>query len=84
MNNELILLEHARALDQEALGLVHDTYYQPIRRYISFRISDEATVEDLTSEVFVRFLTALRDRHGYGDWHDGRSSVTSIHFVRTG
>ena len=63
MNDELILLERARALDQEALGLIHDTYYQSIQRYISFRINDAATVEDLTSEVFVRFLAALRDRH---------------------
>jgi len=46
------------------LGQIHDTYYDPIYRYISFRVDDLQTVDDLTSEVFTRFLAALRKRFG--------------------
>ena len=63
MREEHILLNRARALDEDALTEIHDRYYGAIYRYISFRINDMHTVEDLTSEVFTRFLSALRDRH---------------------
>jgi len=63
VQDEQILLNRARALDGEALAEIHNRYYGAIYRYISFRINDLHTVEDLTSEVFIRFLSALRDRH---------------------
>jgi RNA polymerase sigma-70 factor, ECF subfamily len=61
--DELTLLARARQLDPDALGRIHETYYASIFRYISFRVGDRETAEDLTSEVFTRLLTALRDRH---------------------
>lgn len=61
MQDELLLLSRARALDQEALAQIHDTYYAAIFRYILIRINDYETAEDLTSEVFTRLLSALRD-----------------------
>ena len=63
MQEELVLLKRARALEEDALAEIHHRYYATIYRYISFRIDDMHTVEDLTSEVFVRFLSALRERH---------------------
>ena len=57
-----MLLDRARALDNDALAEIHNAYYTAIHRYISLRIGDEQTVEDLTSEVFMRFLNALRDK----------------------
>lgn len=63
MQDELTLLARARQLDPEALGRIHETYYTPIFRYVSFRVGDRETAEDLTSEVFTRLLTALRDRN---------------------
>jgi RNA polymerase sigma-70 factor, ECF subfamily len=63
VQDEFTLLARARQLDPEALGLIHETYYAPIFRYVSFRVGDRETAEDLTSEVFTRLLTALRDRH---------------------
>lgn len=62
MQDELALLARARKLDPDALVAVHDAYYAPIFRYISFRVGERATAEDLTGEVFTRFLAALRDR----------------------
>jgi RNA polymerase sigma-70 factor (ECF subfamily) len=62
VQDELTLLSRARALDKEALAQIHDTYYVPIFRFISFRVNDYQTAEDLASEVFIRLLSALRDR----------------------
>lgn len=61
MRNESVLLARARELDETALAEIHDAYYGPLFRYIAFRVSDRQAAEDLTSEVFVRLLTTLRD-----------------------
>jgi RNA polymerase sigma-70 factor (ECF subfamily) len=61
VQDEIALLVRARALDAEALAQIHDIYYEPILRYVSARVGDRSTVEDLTSEVFTRFLSALHD-----------------------
>lgn len=62
MQDEFLLLNRARSLDPEALGQIHDMYYVPIYRYISYRVNEHETAEDLTSEVFTRFLSALQDK----------------------
>ncbi len=62
MSDEMKLLQRVRALDEAALVEVHERYYTLIYRYIAFRISDTQTVEDLTSEVFLRLLRAIRDQ----------------------
>ena len=62
MQNEFNLLSRARALDEAALEEIHDTYYGPIFRYVVYRVSDQQAAQDLTGEVFVRLLSALRDK----------------------
>lgn len=62
MDDELSLLARARKLDPDTLAAIHDHYYPLIYRYIAARIDDPVTAEDLTSEVFTRLLSALRDR----------------------
>ena len=61
MPDEQILLNRVRALEPEALTQVHNTYYVPIFRYLLLQVGDMETAEDLTSEVFIRLLKALRD-----------------------
>lgn len=63
MQNELALLSRARSFDQEALTQIHNHYYDAIFRYISFRVGNVQSVEDLTSEVFTRFLRSLNDKN---------------------
>ena len=63
MQDEVTLLRRARQFDTDALSQIHDTYYGPLFRYIAFRVSDRDLAEDLTSEVFTRFLSALRQRN---------------------
>jgi RNA polymerase sigma-70 factor, ECF subfamily len=59
---EAALLQRARQLDTDTLAQIHDEYYGPVFRYITFRVNDRELAEDLTSEVFLRFLKALRER----------------------
>jgi RNA polymerase sigma-70 factor, ECF subfamily len=63
VQDELELLARARALDNDALAQIHDAYYAPIFRYVAFRVGDRDTADDLTSEVFTRFLASLRTHH---------------------
>jgi RNA polymerase sigma-70 factor (ECF subfamily) len=62
VDNDLNLLARARRLEADALAEIHDRYYPAVYRYVAYRVSDTATAEDLTSEVFTRLLSALRDR----------------------
>jgi RNA polymerase sigma-70 factor (ECF subfamily) len=61
--NDLPLLDGVRRLDPQALSEVHNKYYPAIFRFIAFKVGDRETAEDLTSDVFVRLLDAVRDRH---------------------
>ena len=63
MLDEAALLKRARQFDTDALAQIHDAYYGPLFRYISFRVSDRDVAEDLASEVFTRFLSSLRQRN---------------------
>jgi RNA polymerase sigma-70 factor (ECF subfamily) len=63
VQDELALLARARKLDPDALAAIHDMFFAPIFRYVAFRVNDRHTAEDLTSEVFTRLLSALRDKN---------------------
>lgn len=61
--DEMALLARARRLETSALTTIHEQYYDAIYRYIHFRIGNTMVAEDLASDVFVRLLNALRDKH---------------------
>ncbi len=63
MQDELLLLHRAKSLDQDALAQVHEQYYDAIYRYMTYRVNDLQTAEDLTSEVFIRFLYAIQNKN---------------------
>jgi len=46
------LVRLAKDGDADAFGLLYDGYIERIYRYIYFRVTDEVTAEDLTSQVF--------------------------------
>jgi RNA polymerase sigma-70 factor (ECF subfamily) len=60
MTDEAALLERARSYDEEAIGELYDRYARRIYAYIYRRVSEAQLAEDLTSEVFVRVLQAIR------------------------
>lgn len=58
------LLAGARHGSPAALTSIFDTYFQPVYGFIRLRVDDPALAEDLSSEVFVRLVTAMRQRSG--------------------
>lgn len=60
--DEARLIRQAKSGDAEAFAQLYDAYVERVYRYIYFRVSDEATTEDLTSQVF---LKAWENLHRY-------------------
>ena len=60
MTQEQTLLERAKRYDEAALGELYDRYAPRIYAYIYRRVSDAHLAEDLTGEVFVRVIQAIR------------------------
>jgi RNA polymerase sigma-70 factor (ECF subfamily) len=54
------LLRRARQGDRQAIARIYDSFFEPVYQFIRWRVSDPAQAEDLTGDVFVKFLTALR------------------------
>ena len=52
--DEKHLVEQAKSGDAEAFGQLYDACIDRVYRFILFRVSDEATAEDLTSQVFLK------------------------------
>lgn len=56
---EAQLIDRARRRDPDAVAELYRLYVPAISRYIRYRVSDDALVEDLTAEVFLRMVEAL-------------------------
>jgi RNA polymerase sigma-70 factor (ECF subfamily) len=56
---EHTLIARAQQGDEEAIAALYRQYVRSITRYIAYRVSDEAVVEDLTAEVFLRMVEGL-------------------------
>lgn len=67
MTNDAQLLAKAKQLDPAALRALHQRFYEPVARYVRFKVGNPQTVEDLSGEVFVRVLEGLQRGQA---WHD--------------
>lgn len=54
------LLARARRGDRRAIGEIYERYFDAIYQFIRWRVDDPAVAEDLTSEVFIKLLSALQ------------------------
>ncbi|MCX7976532.1 MAG: sigma-70 family RNA polymerase sigma factor [Bellilinea sp.] len=54
------LLQRAKQFEPQALTAIHDALYPQVFRYVSYRVDDPQTCEDITAEVFLRLLKALK------------------------
>jgi RNA polymerase sigma-70 factor (ECF subfamily) len=61
------LLAQARRGDRKAIARIYDSFFEPVYRFIRWRVDDPAVAEDLTSDVFLKFLAALRGEHAPRD-----------------
>src|SRR5215203_2656968 len=81
------LVVAAKAGDPEAFGLLFDTYYGAVYRYVAARVGRPSDAEDLTQLVFVKALEALPryELRGvpFGGWLFRLARNVVIDFVRT-
>lgn len=54
------ILARARAGEEEAIVAIYHRYFDSIYQFCRLRVGDTPTAQDLTSEVFVRFIKALK------------------------
>lgn len=57
-------LDGLRRLDTQSIGAIYDKYFPEVYRYVRYRINDDATAEDIASDVFVRLLDAAQKKQG--------------------
>ncbi len=62
--DEIRLIQRAKRGDRTAFAEIYDRHHPAIYRYIFYQVSDVATAEDLTGEVFVRLVEKI-DRFNY-------------------
>lgn len=55
------LLQRAQQGNPQAIARIYDSFFDPIYQFLRWRVDDPAVAEDLTSEVFLKLLTALQD-----------------------
>lgn len=53
-------LARARKGDKVAITQIYESYFDPVYQFIRLRVSDTQTADDLTSQVFLKFITALQ------------------------
>lgn len=56
LNINTDLIKRAQKGDLEIISALYEQYQQSIFRYLYYRVGDQQTAEDLTSEVFLRML----------------------------
>ncbi len=65
MNEEMskiepsVLMQRAQNGDKEAFGLIYESYFSHIYRYIYFRVQSKAVAEDITQTVFLKVFEKL-------------------------
>jgi len=64
--DEATLIERASRNDQEAIATLYDLYAPKIYSYIYRRVNDQLVTEDLTGQVFLRMIEAVRTQSA---WH---------------
>jgi RNA polymerase sigma-70 factor (ECF subfamily) len=62
--DESKILQRARKFDRDALTWVYEEYHGPIYRYLYHHLGESQTAQDLSADVFRRFLQALRKGGG--------------------
>ena len=48
------LVRQAKAGNSESFGQLYDAYLERIYRFVYFRVEDQQTAEDITSQVFLK------------------------------
>jgi RNA polymerase sigma factor (sigma-70 family) len=57
------ILDRARSLDKQALGLLYERYLAIVYRFVYLRVGDAHVAEDLTADVFFSVVAHIQQLH---------------------
>ena len=80
-NNEQSELDGLQNLDSKVIGAVYDRFFPDVYRYVYYRLGDELLAEDISSDVFVRLLEAVKKKRGPQTNLKGWLLATASHIV---
>lgn len=80
-NHEQSELEGLKNLDSRVIGAVYDRFFPDVYRYVYYRLGDEQVAEDISSDVFVRLLEAVKKKRGPQTNLKGWLLATASHVV---
>lgn len=69
--DESALLDRARGCDAQAVGELYDRYAHRIYAYVLSHVGNQQLAEDLTADVFIKMLHALRNANAWEDSFSG-------------
>ncbi|MDI6717322.1 MAG: sigma-70 family RNA polymerase sigma factor [Actinomycetota bacterium] len=61
LKNLDVLIMNAKQMNEDALSVLYDNYLPHVFRYIYYQVNDRTIAEDLTSETFLKMLSAISD-----------------------
>jgi RNA polymerase sigma-70 factor, ECF subfamily len=59
MLDEVLVIKKAQSGDSEAFGMLFDTYYDKIFRFVYYKVFNKEVAEDIAGDVFYKALTKL-------------------------
>ena len=74
-------LESLQNLDLQVVGAVYDRYFPDVYRFVCYRLNNEQVAEDISCDVFVRLLEAVKKRRGPNTNLKGWLLSTASHMV---
>ena len=80
-SEELSELDGLQKLDSQVIGAVYDRYFTDVYRFVFYRLNNEQVAEDISSDVFVRLLEAVKKRRGPQTNLKGWLLATASHAV---
>ena len=63
-HSEEEIVKYARSGNREAFGQLYQYYYQPIYRYVFYRVNHRQDTEDLTEKIFIKAWESLPHYRG--------------------
>lgn len=81
MTDASLELDGLQKLDSQAIGAIYDRYFPDVYRFVYYRLNDEQAAEDISSDVFVRLLEAVKKRRSPQSNLKGWLLATASHAV---
>jgi len=57
-------LRQARSGDKSAITAIYRSYYEPVYQFVRLRVGNVQEAEDLTADIFIKFIKALKEDKG--------------------